>query len=183
MREKCCTNLLSNTSCFTFLNVSSSNVIQKGGFTSINVTKNGTNWASELSLFSFEINSIISQNAALFFLFKFISLLFFGFQLFFCFLSILYFCFCFHWAIFLSFELLSDSFHFFFLFFGHMKPFFLFKFDTLLFFLSNSLLLFLLLSLSLLFFFSQSFLFHFVLPNFSLSLLFEFLLFLKLFFC
>jgi hypothetical protein len=69
---------LGNTTRFTFLNVSSSDFIKKSCFTGIDVTQDGADGTSELTLSSLKVNTIVSEYTAILFLFEFI---FFYFQL------------------------------------------------------------------------------------------------------
>ncbi len=131
--EKCGTNLLCNTSSLTLLDVGSSDFIQKCCFTCIDMTHDYTNWTSELPLFSLEKNTIISEDALLLFLFLFFFVMF---NLCLSFLldrfSIRLFS---NWSVFLRFKLCSNYLHFLFLFFGHMKSFFLLLLDSFLLYL------------------------------------------------
>jgi hypothetical protein len=77
-REESGADLLGDTTCFTFLNVSSSDFIKKSGFTGIDVTQDGADGTSELTLSSLKVNTIVSEYTAILFLFEFI---FFYFQL------------------------------------------------------------------------------------------------------
>ena len=60
LREKCCSNLLGDTSSLAFLDVGTSDLVQKGSLTGIDVSQDGANGASELSLLPFEENTVVS---------------------------------------------------------------------------------------------------------------------------
>jgi hypothetical protein len=62
---------LGNTTSFTFLNVGSSDFIEEGGFTGIDMAQNGADGASKLSFLSFEVDTIVSEYTAFLFLFEF----------------------------------------------------------------------------------------------------------------
>jgi len=70
------TNLLSNTTSFTSLNVGSSELIKDKSLTSIDVTKNTDNWASKFGNLGFDIGSSFSLSLQDFFSSLFHSLLF-----------------------------------------------------------------------------------------------------------
>lgn len=153
LREKSGTDLLSNTTSLAFLNVSTSNFVQKSRLACIDVSQNGAYGASELTLLSFEENTVISQNAAFF---LFLQFLFLGFELLLCFFNGLLRSLLF-WCIFLGFNLLFSGFgslNFFSLLLRQVKTLSLLCLDFLFLNQSQTLLLLLLLAFFLLLLFS-----------------------------
>jgi hypothetical protein len=67
LREKGGTDLLSDTSCFAFLDVGFSDFIQKSCLACVYVTEDSADGAPELALLSLEEDTVISQDAAFFF--------------------------------------------------------------------------------------------------------------------
>lgn len=168
--------MLSDTSCLTFLDVSSSDLIQKCCLACIDVTENSANGTSELALLSLEEDTVISQDTAFFFFLQLFSFKYIVLDLFFSFFSSLLWDFDFCWCIFLSLQLFSDSIDFFFLLLCHMESFLLFELYSFFLLLSKLFFYLFLLSLFLLLFFSDPLLLKFELSNSSLLFLLEFLL-------
>ena len=164
--EESGTNLLGNSTGFTFLDVGFSDLIQESGLTSIDVPQNSANWASELSYLLFEKDTIISQYTAFLFLSEFLLFVLLASQLLFGFLFWFLVFFNILRGILLCIKLHSGSIYFLLLLFVQVKTFTFKSLNYLCFFFTNYFLLLFLFSIFLFFLFSDSFLLLLIHSNF-----------------
>ncbi len=178
LRKQSSSNLLSNTSSFSLLNVRSSDFIQKSSLTSIDMTQNAANRISKLSFLPSEINSVVFEQLGLFLFFlllieNMLNLLLGNINIFFFFLFID--------ILLIQFQLFALLLVLCFILGLYINPFFFVLLNLFFNLLLLPLLLLLLQSLTLLLLFTQSLLLHLKLFLQTLLLLLEFLLLLLLF--